>query len=115
MRNGCARLGQFEENSVSLLCMPLFHIAGSSWLFFGLAAGCQNIFVVDLDPDAILKMIEQHRVTCTLLVPTAIRMVTTSAEKQSKTIRSLRTLAFGASPMPTELRLFADLSTTIRQ
>ena len=103
MRNGCARLGQFEENSVSLLCMPLFHIAGSSWLFFGLAAGCQNIFVVDLDPDAILKMIEQHRVTCTLLVPTAIRMVTTSAEKQSKTIRSLRTLAFGASPMPTEL------------
>ena len=103
MRNGCTRLGQFDEDSISLLCMPLFHIAGSSWLFFGLAAGCQNIVVVDLVPDAILKMIEQHKVTCTLLVPTAIHMVTTSAENHSKTIRSLRTLVFGASPMPTDL------------
>ena len=103
MRNGCARLGPFDEKSISLVCMPLFHIAGSSWLFFGLAVGCRSLLVVNIDPGAILDTFEQHRVSCTLLVPSVIHMIVTAAEAQHRTVPSLQTLAFGASPMPTEL------------
>ena len=36
--NGMNNLGPFDPNAVNLVCMPLFHIAGSAWLFFGLAS-----------------------------------------------------------------------------
>jgi long-chain acyl-CoA synthetase len=50
-RNGVRFLGPFHAASQSLACMPLFHVAGNSWLFFGLAAGCCNSLVVDIAPN----------------------------------------------------------------
>ena len=103
MDNGCRELGPFHETSRSLVCMPLFHVAGSAWLFFGLAAGCRNDLVVDIDPGGILDQIEQNEISCTLMVPTVIQMVTTEAESRGTTVSGLATLCFGASPMPAEL------------
>ena len=103
MGNGCRELGPFEESSRSLVCMPLFHVAGNSWLFFALAAGCSSELVVNIDPVAILDQIEKSKITCTLLVPTVIQMITAAAEARGLTVRGLKTIAFGASPMPAEL------------
>ena len=103
MRNGCRELGPFDETSRSLVCMPLFHVAGNAWLFFGLAAGCLNELVVDIDPQRVLQTIIDHEISCTLLVPTVIGLVTAAAEAENTTIRGLKTIAFGASPMPAEL------------
>ena len=103
MNNGCRELGPFQETSRSLVCMPLFHVAGSAWLFFGIAAGSSNDLVVDIDPGGILDQIEQNGISCTLMVPTVIQMVTTAAETRGTTIPGLKTICFGASPMPAEL------------
>ena len=113
MNNGCERLGPVEADSRSLVCMPLFHVAGNAWLFFGLAAGCSNHLVVDIDPAGILEQIERHRITCTLMVPTVIQMLVAGAESRGETVRGLKTIVFGASPMPAELlkrarRVFPD-------
>ncbi|MDX1394215.1 MAG: AMP-binding protein, partial [Gemmatimonadota bacterium] len=113
MANGCRELGPFHEASRSLVCMPLFHVAGSAWLFFGIAAGCTNDLVVDIDPGRILDRIEQNEISCTLMVPTVIHMVTTEAEARGATVSGLKTICFGASPMPAELlkrakRVFPD-------
>jgi len=113
MDNGCRELGPFHEPSRSLVCMPLFHVAGSAWLFFGIAAGCSNDLVVDIDPGGILGRIEQNEISCTLMVPTVIQMVTAAAEARGTTIPGLKTISFGASPMPAELlkrarRVFPD-------
>jgi len=113
MANGCRELGPFDETSRSLVCMPLFHVAGSAWLFFGIAAGCRNALVVDIDPAAILDQIQRNGISCTLMVPTVIQMVTAEAESRGTTISGLTTLCFGASPMPAELlkrakRVFPD-------
>jgi acyl-CoA synthetase (AMP-forming)/AMP-acid ligase II len=113
MGNGCRELGPFEEVSRSLVCMPLFHVAGNSWLFFAIAAGCRSDLVANIDPVAILDRIEQNKITCTLMVPTVIQMVTAAAEARGMTVRGLKTIAFGASPMPAELlkraqRVFPD-------
>jgi acyl-CoA synthetase (AMP-forming)/AMP-acid ligase II len=103
MANGCRHLGPFDENSKSLVCMPLFHVAGNAWLFFGIVAGCCNDLVVDIDPSGILDRIRENEITCTLMVPTVIRMVTAAAEAHGIVIRGLKTIVFGASPMPAEL------------
>ena len=103
MDNGCRELGPFQEKSRSLVCMPLFHVAGSAWLFFGIAAGCSNDLVVDIDPGGILDRFEQNGISCTLMVPTVIQMVTAAAEARKTTVPGLRTICFGASPMPAEL------------
>ena len=113
MANGCRELGPFQESSRSLVCMPLFHVAGSAWLFFGIAAGCSNDLVIDIEPGAILDQIVQNEISCTLMVPTVIQMVTAVAEARATTIPGLKTICFGASPMPAELlkrakRVFPD-------
>ena len=54
VEHGKDRLGPFKDHANSLVCMPLFHIAGSAWLFFGLASSCNNILLVDINPKEIL-------------------------------------------------------------
>jgi acyl-CoA synthetase (AMP-forming)/AMP-acid ligase II len=109
IKHGKDKLGPFTESSVSLVCMPLFHIAGSAWLFFGLAVGCKNILVVDINPEEIIRKITYKSITCTLLVPSVIHMICNAAEKTKVIINDLKTLVFGASPMPVNLLSRAKL------
>lgn len=102
-RNGVRFLGPFDETSRSLACMPLFHVAGNAWLFFGLAAGCLNSLVVDIAPETVLQTLADQKITCTLMVPAVIRMLVLAAEAEGRTIEGLKTIVFGASPMPAEL------------
>ncbi|MFL2793047.1 MAG: AMP-binding protein [Paracoccaceae bacterium] len=97
--NGMDKLGPFDPNAVNLVCMPLFHIAGSAWLFFGLASGSKNILLVDIDPEKILDIIENFNVATTLMVPAVIQMVVVAAEKNSKVLKNVKNIVFGASPM----------------
>ena len=97
--NGMDNLGPFDPNDVNLVCMPLFHIAGSAWLFFGLASGSKNILLVDINPEKILDIIENSNVATTLMVPAVIQMIVTAAEKNSKVFKNVKNIVFGASPM----------------
>ena len=97
--NGMDNLGPFDLNAVNLVCMPLFHIAGSAWLFFGLASGCKNILWVDINPEKILDIIENFNVATTLMVPAVIQMVVEAAEKNKKALKNVKNIVFGASPM----------------
>ena len=71
--------------------------------FFGLAAGCRNILIVDIDPKEIINVIKSKNITCTLMVPSLIHMICEEAEKDRIKIENLKTLVFGASPMPADL------------
>ncbi len=53
----------FDRDSVNLVAMPLFHVAGSGWGVVGLFNGGTNILMRDIDPAAILTLIEQHGIT----------------------------------------------------
>lgn len=102
-RNGVQFLGPFSSTSRSLACMPLFHVAGNAWLFFGLAAGCTNAIVADITPEAVLRMFAEQKISCTLMIPAVIQMLVLAAEAKGLTVKGLATIAFGASPMPAEL------------
>ncbi len=100
---GCDELGPFTADTVSLVCMPLFHVAGLDWLMFALRSRSRIVLARDIVPPQTLALMNAAAVTSVLLVPTVIRMLVQEAEKTGLAVPSLRTLVFGASPMPTEL------------
>ena len=103
VEHGKDRLGPFKDHANSLVCMPLFHIAGSAWLFFGLASSCNNILLVDINPKEILSILEKSKVTSTLMVPAVVQMVTIEAEKSGIKLNNVENIVFGASPMPVDI------------
>jgi long-chain acyl-CoA synthetase len=73
--------------------------------------GGRVVFIPMFHPDRVLDLIEAHRVTDTLMVPTMIGMCLASDKYSPERLASLRQLVYGASPMPeaTLSRLQADL------
>ena len=93
----------FDEQSVNVVAMPLFHVGGTSWALGGMHAGARTIVVRDLVPTAVLDLIEDQGATHLFLVPAAIHMFLADAERASKALRSLQVLGYGGSPMPAPL------------
>jgi long-chain acyl-CoA synthetase len=61
--------------SVNLVAMPLFHIAGGGWALAGMYEGCRSIIFRELDPAALVRTIEEQRVTHTLFVPAVLQFI----------------------------------------
>ena len=52
-----SEMWSFDVDSVNLVGMPLFHIAGSGWGVVGLYNGATNVMLRDVDPMEILRLI----------------------------------------------------------
>ena len=71
-----SRRWAFDERSVSLTPLPMFHIGGIGWAYCGLWHGATTILVRDFEPAAVLDILERRRVTNAVLVPTMLQMLT---------------------------------------
>ncbi|MFZ8968903.1 MAG: AMP-binding protein, partial [Ilumatobacteraceae bacterium] len=60
---------QMDADTVNLVAMPLFHIAGSGYAVAGMYFGAETILMREVDPVEILAAIPEHRVTNALFVP----------------------------------------------
>ena len=49
-QGGLRHLGDWHENDVNLVCMPLFHIGGSGWALIGFYRGVDTVVMRDADP-----------------------------------------------------------------
>src|SRR5436190_1140546 len=89
----------FTADAVTVVVMPLFHIAGSAWGLVGLAQGCVNILHREVNPPAILASIEQHGVTHALFVPAVIQVLLATPTIDTTDLSSLEVVVYGASPI----------------
>ncbi|MEZ0342822.1 long-chain-fatty-acid--CoA ligase [Mycobacterium sp. pV006] len=96
---------QLSADAVSLAVMPLFHMAGSGWVFAGLWEGATTVLLRDVVPSAILDAIERHRVTNILLVPAVIASLLDTPEVESADHSALRLIVYGASPISDDVLL----------
>ncbi len=96
--------GSWSADDVNIVAMPLFHIAGCEWGFLAFAAGATNIVMPDVDPGQILHDIETYKVTQALFVPAVILFLTQHPNCASTDFSSLKTIIYGASPIPFELQ-----------
>ncbi len=90
-----------DETSVSLVAMPLFHIGGSGWANVALARGGTDVLVPMVDPAELLDTIEKTRITNAFLVPAVLQMMCAVPGADDRDYSSLRSIAYGASPITT--------------
>jgi len=90
---------KFDGDSVNLVAMPLFHIAGSGWGVVGLFNGGTNILMRDVDPAGILDIIPKYGVTNVLFVPAVIQFLLMMPNINDTDFSTLRRVMYGASPI----------------
>jgi acyl-CoA synthetase (AMP-forming)/AMP-acid ligase II len=93
----------FADDDVTLAPMPFFHVGGMWYhLFPSFAAGCTTVIMPQFDPQGVLALMAQHRVTNTHLVPTMIHALLEQPNIASFELSALRMMFYAASSMPTE-------------
>ena len=89
----------FGATSVNQVVMPTFHVAGGFWGMLGLYNGVPNVLMREVDLPQIIRDIEQHRVTHTVLVPAVIQFLLMLPETAGADFSSLELIVYGASPI----------------
>lgn len=91
------------EQGVWLHAAPMFH-AADFWAIYVMASlGGENAYLPSFDPESFLRLVEKHRVTDTVIVPTMISMILNHPSFDKHDLSSLRRVLYGASPMPAPL------------
>jgi len=96
---GAVEVFRIEEDTVSMVAMPLFHIGGTGWALSGMSRGGHSVIVRDIDPVDILRMIEEHRITDAFVVPAVLMFLLATPQLAHTDVGSLRTIYYGASPI----------------
>jgi long-chain acyl-CoA synthetase len=101
---------RWTSADVSLVAMPVAHIAGSGWgawsVFFGATAIVERQFSVE----SAFDNIERERISKLFLVPAALQMMVRDPRARAIDYSCLRQISYGASPIsPTLLRECIDV------
>ncbi|MDP6565366.1 MAG: fatty acid--CoA ligase [Alphaproteobacteria bacterium] len=92
--------GSWDVDDVSMVAMPLFHVAGCQWGFVAFYVGGTNVLLPDVDPPAILRAVEEHRITQVLFVPAVILFLLQTPGCAETDFSSVKMVVYGASPIP---------------
>jgi long-chain acyl-CoA synthetase len=94
---------KIASDEVFLHQTPMFHAASMGGIVGVPAQGGTSVIVPLFDPAGVMDAIEQEHVTMTVMVPTMIGMLLNHEAFRPERFASLRTLTYGASPMPSAL------------
>ena len=96
-----ADVWSFDSRSISLTPLPMFHIGGIGWAYLGLVNGATTILVSEFDAAEVIDLLEHERVTNAVFVPTILQMLAAVPGAAERDYSSLRSIAYGASPITT--------------
>jgi long-chain acyl-CoA synthetase len=91
------------KQGVWLHAAPMFHAADFWAVYVTATLGGENAYLPSFDPESFLRLVERHRVTETVIVPTMISMILHHPSFEKYDLSSLRCVKYGASPMPAPL------------
>ena len=104
--NAIVTLG-YDDSSVYLHCGPMFHLADGASTFAVTQMAGIHTFIPRFEPLEVLRAIARDGVTNAILVPTMINMLVSHPEASKFDLKSMRRIAYGASPMPEAVLLKA--------
>jgi fatty-acyl-CoA synthase len=94
----------FMESDVTLVCAPLFHIGGLNVTTLGtLFVGGHAVILKNFDPENVLKLIEEMKISTMFGAPTMFQMMALQDRWLATDLSSLRVLMVGAAPVPEPL------------
>ena len=89
---------EFPEELRMLIATPLSHAAAAFFIPV-LQNGGAFYVMQGFSPDEFFDMVEQHRITCTMLVPVMLYFLLDSPRAATADMSSMETIFYGASPM----------------
>jgi long-chain acyl-CoA synthetase len=98
--NHCMRC---RDSGVYLHAAPLFHIADFPAMFAAPTFGARQVALPHFTPASFCETVAKERITCTVLVPTMINLLTQFADAKSHDLSSLEVVGYGGSPISPEL------------
>ena len=90
---------RIDDQTVSLVAMPLFHIGGSGWALCAMSRGGRSIIFRDMDPARLLELVAGERITEMFVVPAVLMMLLATPALGVTDLSSLRVIFYGASPI----------------
>ncbi|MFN3233318.1 MAG: fatty acid--CoA ligase [Alphaproteobacteria bacterium] len=103
LRESESRAGEwarFEEDDVIMVPMPVFHIGGTGWGFYGFYNGVPVVILAQADPGLIIQAIQEHKVTKVFVVPAVLQFMLQHELSRNADFSHVRVVLYGASPIP---------------
>lgn len=94
---------RWTPDDVALVAMPVFHISGSGWGLWSLQHGGKGVVVREFDPNQVLALLTEHRITKVMMVPTAMRIVCEHPDAAGADFGFLKYICYGGSAIPLDL------------
>jgi|TARA_B100000768_G_scaffold163778_1_gene165256 acyl-CoA synthetase (AMP-forming)/AMP-acid ligase II len=95
------------HQSPCMVCMPVYHVAGTNFGIWGLLQGCKNIVIPEVDPGLILELVEKEKIELTMWVPAVILFLLQHPNSSNTDFSSLKMVLYGASPIAEDTLLKA--------
>ncbi|MDX2378520.1 MAG: long-chain-fatty-acid--CoA ligase [Acidimicrobiia bacterium] len=93
---------ELHADSVSLVAMPLFHIAGGGWAVAGMYMGCPSVIIRELDPVSLVQTLVDEEVTHAILVPAVLQFLLMVPGIEDADFK-IEVLVYGASPISADV------------
>ena len=89
-----------SERGVALVCVPFYHIAGTTAMMTNLWTGRRMVVMAQFDPKSWLQLVEREKVTHAFVVPTMMKQLLDEPSFSKTDFSSLTNLAYGGAAMP---------------
>ena len=89
--------------SVGMMCVPFFHVGGSLGMLGSLYSGNTSVVQKRFDAGEWLRLVSEHRVSATFLVPTMLQRILDHPDFAGTDLTSLVAIAYGAAAAPVAL------------
>ena len=95
-----------EANGPHLVCTPLYHAAPITYADGAALLGAPLVLLEHFEPETVLRIIEQHRIASTFMVPTQfVRLLRLPEPVRAQyAVSSLRLVVHGAAPVAPEIK-----------
>ena len=101
-----AQLWGFTDADVHLLAGPMYHTGPAGYATVHVLIGATVVLMPRFDAAAALRLVEQHRVTNSFMVPTHFARILQldDAERRCRDLSSLRLVLHSAAPCPPHVK-----------
>jgi acyl-CoA synthetase (AMP-forming)/AMP-acid ligase II len=97
---GTVEMADGTPRGVSLLCAPLYHIAGTANIMTAFWTGRKIVVLRQFDPKEWLEAVQKEQVSHAFVVPTMMKQLIDHPDFPRYDLSSLQNLSYGGAPMP---------------
>jgi acyl-CoA synthetase (AMP-forming)/AMP-acid ligase II len=103
IRGMAAPFHKDTEPSIGMMCVPFFHVGGALGTLGSLYSGNTLVVQARFDAGEWLRLVSEHRVVTTFIVPTMLQRILDHPDFASTDLTSLVAIAYGAAAAPITL------------